>query len=83
MCLSDVDMWQRHCLTVNVQLWRQGTNIALFYKIKDSIRELNYRETKYKIGPKMRDQKCNFANKKKHPNLIIKVKFFVFFFILQ
>jgi len=52
---------QRHCLTVNVQLWCRGTNIALFYKIKDPIHELNYWGTKYKIGAKVGDQKCNLV----------------------
>ena len=52
---------------INVTVYSQrpivtlGANIALFYKIKDSIRELNYRGIKCEIESKMGDQKCNFA----------------------
>ena len=35
--------------------------ILINHKIKDPIRELNYRGTTCEIGPKAGDQKCNFA----------------------
>ena len=64
---------QHHCLTVNVQLWRWGTNITLFYKINDSIRELIYRKNKYQIEIKVKDQKCNLIKRELRINIWIKI----------
>ena len=37
------------------------TNFVGFIKLRDQICELNYRETKSKIGDKLGDQKYNFV----------------------
>jgi len=52
---------QRHLLTVNVQLWPEGSTLHDFIKYEDQIRELNYWGTKSEIGDKLGDQICNFA----------------------
>ena len=52
---------QRLRLTVNVQIGFPGPILQGFRKLGDQICELNYRRTKYEIGDKLRDQKCNFA----------------------
>lgn len=71
-CLSDVDMWQSTSLSNGQRsIVKSGTNIALFYKIKDPVCELNYRETKCKIGTNVGDQKYYFA------------KYFLFVIFLQ
>ena len=52
---------QRLRLTVNVQIRLPGPILHGFIKLGDQICELNYRGTKFKIGDKLGDQKCNFT----------------------
>ena len=60
----DIDMWQSH-VTLTHDRQRPNrtskTNFTGIYKTEVQIYELNYRETKSKIGDKTRDQNYNFA----------------------